>query len=172
NIPSQGRLVSAATEITVCCAADAGVCVESKPLSPSQKSFPYVSLMLGNGTLSYDHDSDGRHTELGGCTAMVRNAIYDTSLLVRYSKNRLKLMVDVDGKQEWKDCADVTGFRLPPGYFFGASSATGDLSDNHDIISMKLYQLTIERSLEEEQEEEDVTVPRVDNMDQFTGWCT
>ncbi|KAK1892578.1 VIP36-like protein isoform X1 [Trematomus bernacchii] len=132
------------------------------------KSFPYVSLMLGNGTLSYDHDSDGRHTELGGCTAMVRNAIYDTFLLVRYSKNRLKLMVDVDGKQEWKDCADVTGLRLPPGYFFGASSATGDLSDNHDIISMKLYQLTIERSLEEEQEEEDVTVPRVDDMDQFT----
>lgn len=44
--------------------------------------------------------------------------------------------------------------------------------DNHDIISMKLYQLTIERSLEEEQEEEDVTVPRVDDMDQFTGWCT
>lgn len=37
-------------------------------------------------------------------------------------------MVDVDGKQEWKDCAEVTGLRLPKGYFFGASSATGDLS--------------------------------------------
>lgn len=45
--------------------------------------------MLGNGTLSYDHDRDGRATELGGCTALVRNAIYDTFLLIRYSRNRL-----------------------------------------------------------------------------------
>ncbi|XP_040011132.1 lectin, mannose-binding 2-like b isoform X2 [Xiphias gladius] len=78
------------------------------------------------------------------------------------------LMVDVDGKQEWKHCVDITGLRLPTGYFFGASSATGDLSDNHDIISMKLYQLTVERTPEEEKEEEDeVTIPRVDDMEQF-----
>ncbi|XP_070760519.1 VIP36-like protein [Enoplosus armatus] len=131
-----------------------------------QRAFPYISVMLGNGTLSYDHDYDGRPTELGGCAAMARNAIYDTFLLIRYSKNRLTLMVDVDGKQEWKDCADISGVRLPTGYFFGASSATGDLSDNHDIISMKLYQLTVERAPEEEEEEE-VTIPSVDNMGQF-----
>ena len=47
--------------------------------------------MLGNGTLSYDHDRDGRPTELGGCTALVRNAIYDTFLLIRYSGNRLRV---------------------------------------------------------------------------------
>lgn len=41
-------------------------------------------------------------------------------------------MVDVDGKREWKECAEVTGLRLPTGYFFGASSATGDLTGmNH-----------------------------------------
>lgn len=40
----------------------------------------------------------------------------------------LQLMVDVDGKQEWRECAFATGVRLPTGYFFGASSATGDLS--------------------------------------------
>ena len=40
--------------------------------------------------------------------------------------------------------------------------------DNHDLISMKLYQLTVERTLEEEQEEE-VRVPSVDNMAQFKG---
>ncbi|XP_038559404.1 VIP36-like protein isoform X1 [Micropterus salmoides] len=145
-----------------------GIFVDTYPNADKNhdRTFPYISVMLGNGTLSYDHDYDGRPTELGGCTAMVRNAIYDTFLLVRYSKNRLTLMVDVDGKQEWKDCADITGLRLPTGYFFGASSATGDLSDNHDIISMKLYQLTVERTPEDEEEEE-VTIPRVDNMEQF-----
>lgn len=58
-------------------------------LSSSQRSFPYVSVMVGNGTLSYDHDHDGRPTELGGCSAAVRNAIHDTFLLVRYSRNIL-----------------------------------------------------------------------------------
>ncbi|XP_023199409.1 VIP36-like protein [Xiphophorus maculatus] len=130
------------------------------------RTFPYVSVMLGNGTLTYDHDHDGRTTELGGCTAMTRNSIYDTFLLVRYSKNKLTLMVDVDGKQEWRDCAEVSGLRLPTGYYLGASSVTGDLSDNHDIISMKVYQLTVERTPEEE-EEEVVTIPRVDDMYQF-----
>ncbi|KAG8011617.1 VIP36-like protein [Nibea albiflora] len=144
-----------------------GIFVDTYPNADKRhdRAFPYISMMLGNGTLSYDHDYDGRPTELGGCTAMARNAIYDTFILVRYSKHRLTLMVDVDGKREWKDCADITGVRLPTGYFFGASSATGDLSDNHDIISMKLYELTVERA--EEEEEEEVTIPSVDNTDQF-----
>ncbi|XP_047448433.1 lectin, mannose-binding 2-like b isoform X2 [Mugil cephalus] len=147
-----------------------GIFVDTYPNADKShdRTFPYISVMLGNGTLSYDHDYDGRTTELGGCTALARNAIHDTFLLVRYSKNKLTLMVDVDGKQEWRDCAEVTGVRLPTGYFFGASSATGDLSDNHDIISMKLYQLTVEKTAEEqEEEEEEVTIPRVDNMKQF-----
>nr|XP_040051905.1 VIP36-like protein isoform X1 [Gasterosteus aculeatus aculeatus] len=139
----------------------------TSPRLPSQRTFPYVSVMLGNGTLSYDHDYHGRPTELGGCTATARNALHDTFLLLRYSKSRLTLAVDVDGKQEWVDCADITGLKLPSGFFFGASSATGDLSDNHDLISMKLFQLTVERTPEEEDEEEEVTVPRVDNMEQF-----
>ncbi|KAM9360902.1 VIP36-like protein [Symphorus nematophorus] len=146
-----------------------GIFVDTYPNADKthDRSFPYVSVMLGNGTLAYDHDSDGRSTELGGCTAMVRNAIYDTFLLIRYSKRRLTVMVNVDGKQEWKECADISGVRMPSGYFFGASSATGDLSDNHDIISMKLYQLTVQRTPEEEEEDEEVPVPSVDNMEQF-----
>jgi len=36
---------------------------------------------------------------------------------------------------------------------------------------MKLYQLTVERT-EEDQEEEEVTIPRVDNMEQFQGKCS
>ncbi|XP_054630287.1 VIP36-like protein isoform X3 [Dunckerocampus dactyliophorus] len=72
------------------------------------------------------------------------------------------VMVDVDGKQIWKDCVDIIGLRMPIGYYLGASSATGDLADNHDLISMKLYQLTVERSPEEH-----LLIPRVDSMEQF-----
>ena len=40
--------------------------------------------------------------------------------------------------------------------------------DNHDIISLKLYQLTVLRSKKEEQEEaeeEEITIPSVDNFE-------
>uniref|UniRef100_A0A8C8IMB4 L-type lectin-like domain-containing protein n=2 Tax=Oncorhynchus tshawytscha TaxID=74940 RepID=A0A8C8IMB4_ONCTS len=138
-----------------------------KKYSPStQRVFPYVSGMVGNGTLAYEHDRDGQSTELGGCTALLRNIPHDTFLLIRYTKNRLTIQIDVDGKQQWRDCLDLPGVRLPQGYFFGASSVTGDLSDNHDLISMKLYQLTVERPQEEEEEEE-LTVPSVDNFEEL-----
>ncbi|KAG9488844.1 hypothetical protein GDO78_005049 [Eleutherodactylus coqui] len=120
--------------------------------------------MVSNGSLSYDHTRDGRSTELGGCTAMVRNLNHDTFFVIRYVKRRLTIMIDIDGKQEWKDCLDVAGVRLPRGYYFGASAATGDLSDNHDIISLKLYQLTVERTPAEEKMDKEVFIPSVDNM--------
>lgn len=43
-------------------------------------------------------------------------------------------------------------------------------TDNHDIISLKLYQLTVLRSEKEEAEEEEViTLPSVDNMELLRG---
>lgn len=40
----------------------------------------------------------------------------------------LQLMVDADGQLGWKNCAVVSGVHLPGGFYFGASSATGDLT--------------------------------------------
>ncbi|XP_069799630.1 VIP36-like protein isoform X2 [Dendropsophus ebraccatus] len=143
-----------------------GVFVDTYPNEEKQheRIFPYVSAMVSNGSLSYDHSRDGRPTELGGCTAMVRNLNHDTFLVIRYVKRRLTVMLDIDGKQEWRDCLDVPGVRLPRGYYFGASAATGDLSDNHDIISLKVYQISVERSPAEEKMDKEVFIPSVDNM--------
>lgn len=47
----------------------------------------------------------------------------------------LQVMVDVDDKNEWKECIDIGGVRLPTGYFFGASAATGDLSGGSELQS-------------------------------------
>ncbi|CAM4685262.1 unnamed protein product [Lepidochelys olivacea] len=143
-----------------------GVFVDTYPNEEKQQEhvFPYISAMVNNGSLTYDHDRDGRPTELGGCTATVRNLNHDTFLVVRYVKRRLTIMIDIDGKHEWRDCIDMPGVHLPRGYFFGTSSVTGDLSDNHDIISLKLYQLTVERSPEEEKRDKEVFLPVVDNL--------
>ncbi|CAB1324999.1 unnamed protein product, partial [Coregonus sp. 'balchen'] len=60
------------------------------------------------------------------------------------------VMIDIDDKNEWKECIDIRGVHLPTGYYFGASAATGDLSDNHDIISMKMYQLMVDHTPDED----------------------
>ncbi|XP_075063443.1 VIP36-like protein isoform X2 [Mixophyes fleayi] len=143
-----------------------GVFVDTYPNEEKQheRIFPYVSAMVSNGSLAYDHSRDGRPTELGGCTAMVRNLNHDTFLVIRYVKRRLTIMIDIDGKQEWRDCLDVPGVRLPRGYYFGTSAVTGELTDNHDIISLKLYQISVERSPAEEKMDKEVFIPSVDNM--------
>ncbi|KAI1900515.1 hypothetical protein AGOR_G00050730 [Albula goreensis] len=145
-----------------------GVFVDTYPNEDKhqERVFPYVSAMVGNGSVKYDHERDGRPTELGGCTAIVRNLNHDTFLMVRYVRRRLTVMINIEGKQDWRDCLDMPGVRLPQGYFFGVSSLTGDLSDNHDLVSLKLYQLTVQRSeKEEEEEQEEITIPSVDNME-------
>ncbi|XP_061703639.1 lectin, mannose-binding 2-like a isoform X1 [Syngnathoides biaculeatus] len=140
---------------------------QKKRYTPSaQRVFPFILAMVGNGTVGYDHERDGRPTELGGCNAMVRNPKHDTFLFIRYVRRRLTVMLDIDGQHEWRDCLDLPGVRLPKGFYFGASAITGDLSDNHDIISLKLYQLTVLRTKQEEEEqEEEITIPSVDNME-------
>lgn len=45
--------------------------------------------MVNNGTVKYDHGKDGRSSELGGCSAEIRNRDHDTYLAIRYSKERL-----------------------------------------------------------------------------------
>nr|XP_009937167.1 PREDICTED: VIP36-like protein [Opisthocomus hoazin] len=43
-------------------------------------------------------------------------------------------------------------------------SLPGELADNHDIISLKLFQLTVERTPEEEKHDREVYLPVVDNL--------
>lgn len=35
----------------------------------------------------------------------------------------------------------MSGVKLPTGYYFGVSATTGDLSDNHDVLAIKFYEL-------------------------------
>lgn len=53
----------------------------------------------------------------------------------------LQVMVDVDDKNDWKECIDIGGVRLPTGYFFGASAATGDLSGTSESGATKEHYL-------------------------------
>lgn len=104
---------------------------------------PYISAMVNNGSLGYDHDRDGTHSELAGCESKFRGVDHDTYLSVRYEGDVLTVSTDISGKNEWAQCFKVSGVQLPTGYYMGVSAATGDLSDNHDVISIKTYELEV-----------------------------
>lgn len=102
---------------------------------------PYISAMINNGSSQYDHDRDGTHTELAGCEGKFRNVERDTVALIRYENDILSVHTDFDG-QGWKECFNVQGVILPTHYHIGVSAATGDLTDNHDVVSVKTFELT------------------------------
>ena len=102
--------------------------------------------MINNGSMHYDHDRDGTHTMIGGCEVKFRNFAHDTYLNIRYENDVLtgsiyffKLKIDfyiffplliavthdLDNKRAWSPCLRVEGVKLPTGYYFGASAATG-----------------------------------------------
>ena len=56
-----------------------------------QHGHPYISAMVNNGTLHYDHDRDGTHTEVAGCEAQFRNKPHDTYIAIRYERNTLSV---------------------------------------------------------------------------------
>ncbi|CAK9807552.1 Vesicular integral-membrane protein VIP36 [Anthophora quadrimaculata] len=110
---------------------------------PHNHQHPYISAMVNNGSLHYDHDRDGTHTQIAGCEANFRNIEHDTHIAVRYERDVLTVSTDFANKAAWKECFVVTGIRLPTGYYFGISATTGDLSDNHDILSIRLFELDL-----------------------------
>lgn len=108
---------------------------------PHNHQHPYISAMVNNGSLTYDHDRDGTLTQLSGCEAKFRNFDYETRLRIKYNNDELSVFTDFENKQQWRNCFTVEGVKLPTGYFIGTSAATGDLSDAHEINSIKFYEL-------------------------------
>jgi len=108
---------------------------------PHNHQHPYLSAMVNNGSLTYDHDRDGTHTMLGGCETKFRNFQHETWIAIRYENDKLTVSHDLANKRAWANCMTIDGVKLPTGYYFGVSATTGDLSDAHDIISIKTYEL-------------------------------
>lgn len=56
---------------------------------------------------------------------------------------RNEVSTDLVNKAAWKQCFQVNEIKLPTGYYIGISATTGDLSDNHDILSIRLFELDL-----------------------------
>jgi len=134
--------------------------------------------VINNATQGYDHDRDGTHTEFAGCESKFRGVDHDTYLSIRYYNDTLTLKTDVDGSGNWEQCFEAEGIRLPTGLYFGLTAATGDLSDNHDVISIKTYMLDAPYS--NSREDRSMIIPEaahasphrdhVEDLPQSTSW--
>lgn len=98
--------------------------------------------MVNNGTLHYDHEADGTGSELAFCESKFRGLDHEAKVLVQYFDEKLSVKMDLENTGEWRDCATVPNVYLPTNYYFGITAATGDLSDNHDILSIRMRQLS------------------------------
>ncbi|KAE8148458.1 concanavalin A-like lectin/glucanase domain-containing protein [Aspergillus avenaceus] len=110
-------------------------------------SFPYVMAMMGDGQTSYDQAHDGKANELAGCSARgLRGASVPTKARLTYFQDK-SLTLDLQYKSEdtWTNCftlnAPETNIAIPSVAYLGFSGETGELSDNHDIISVKSQNL-------------------------------
>ncbi|PWW71855.1 hypothetical protein C7212DRAFT_231423 [Tuber magnatum] len=108
--------------------------------------FPYVMAMIGDGQTVYQHGNDGKENELAGCSARgIRGAPITTKARLTYfQENYLQLELQYKNEDQWIVCFNVPNVTLPQITYLGFTAETGELSDNHDIItvsSKNLYQV-------------------------------
>jgi mannose-binding lectin 1 len=106
-----------------------------------QKNNPYVSVMINDGTRSYDHQTDGSAQILTGCQRDFRNKPFPIHVKVEYIKNVLTVSM-TDGltqQHRFELCLRAENIFLPRNGYFGVSAATGALADDHDIVDFSVY---------------------------------
>lgn len=106
--------------------------------------FPYVMALTGDGKTKYDKDADGKANEFAACSARgIRGATIPTKLRLTYFQDKsLKLELQYKSEGEWTLCFESDKPpAIPQVSYLGFSAETGELSDNHDIISINVNNL-------------------------------
>lgn len=106
--------------------------------------FPYVMAMVGDGNTVYDKDTDGKGNEFAGCSARgIRHAAIPTKFRLTYFQDKsLKLELHYKSEGEWTTCFETDEPpAIPQVAYLGFTAETGELSDNHDIISINAKNL-------------------------------
>jgi mannose-binding lectin 2 len=72
----------------------------------------------------------------------IRNAQIATKARLTYFQEQfLRLELQYKSEDEWTQCFEIPNYKVPPVAYLGFSAETGELSDNHDIISVKSLNL-------------------------------
>ncbi|CAG8746708.1 3054_t:CDS:2 [Gigaspora margarita] len=114
-----------------------GIFFDTYANSRQSHSFPYVMAMMGDGHTEYDNANDGKANELAGCEADIRGKSVATKARITYYKNTyLEVKLQYKEWDEWEPCFTINNISIPTVAYLGFSALTGDVSDNHDVISI------------------------------------
>ncbi|KAK5808118.1 putative lectin family integral membrane protein [Linnemannia elongata] len=115
-----------------------GIFFDTYANSRQSHSFPYVMAMMGDGRTSYDSAHDGASNKLGGCESDFRGKVVPTKARITYHRDTgyLNLKLQTRGWDEWDECFTLSNIKLPTISYLGFTSVTGEVHDNHDIISV------------------------------------
>uniref|UniRef100_A0A7S3AMB7 L-type lectin-like domain-containing protein n=1 Tax=Haptolina ericina TaxID=156174 RepID=A0A7S3AMB7_9EUKA len=131
---------------------------------------PYIYAMMNDGTKGYIPDAEKPDptkqvlpgaVENSGCSYDFRYAetredvsvLNHTRVHMTYKGKALKVRIQqtsIGQTKEWYNCFDMQNVDIPPNAYFGVSSATGDLVDNHDIIQFNVRSLAGVENAEED----------------------
>ncbi|XP_021357046.1 protein ERGIC-53-like [Mizuhopecten yessoensis] len=109
-----------------------------------QHNNPYVMAMVNDGTMNYDHQSDGLQQQAGGCLRDFRNKPYPVRIKVEYYNNILTVFFNnglTSNKDDFELCLRQENIHLPKSGYFGISAATGGLADDHDVLAFLTHSL-------------------------------
>ncbi|CBQ69281.1 related to vesicular integral-membrane protein VIP36 [Sporisorium reilianum SRZ2] len=114
-----------------------GLFFDTYPNARHPYAFPRISLMSGNGVEAYENDKDGARQEVAGCSIDYRNAkIATKGKLIHVKDVYTELQIHHSEWDHWESCFKLDNLTLPLNPYLGFSALTGDVSDNHDIVSV------------------------------------
>lgn len=105
--------------------------------------FPYLQLLRGDGQTRYDQENDGRANEVAGWSVRgIHNAKALSKMRLTYVRGKfLSVEMDYRGRGKYEKCFEVEDYDLGDTAYLALSAQTGELSENHDIHSLHVYQL-------------------------------
>ncbi|KAF9563794.1 hypothetical protein EC968_004699 [Mortierella alpina] len=121
-----------------------GIFFDTYANSRQAHSFPFVMAMLGNGRTSYDSAHDGMANKIGSCEVDFRGKSVPTKGRITYHRESGRLILKTQTKawDQWEDCFDLSDIELPKLAYLGFTAVTGEVHDNHDIISVTTSTIT------------------------------
>lgn len=78
--------------------------------------------------------------------------------LTYYAETSLRVDLQYKAVDEWTECFETDQIKLPQTAYLGFSAETGELTDNHDIISVSSHNLHIRKDRNAAGKEESVKV--------------
>lgn len=114
-----------------------GIFFDTYPNSRHPYTFPRISVMQGNGVEAYENAKDGARQEIAGCSIDFRKANVATKAKLTHVKDvYTELSIHHNEWDHWESCFKLDNITIPVNPYLGFSALTGEVSDNHDVVSI------------------------------------